>query len=131
RYVPRCFVFAIAPLSTRGATQPPSLVTTTLPSFSISTSSQVFNNAKSDSEIATNGIGFAYISSATTDARAKKKSVAVVMMPAGAVPARIDSSNTAVVVDDPRVNGMARILPFAISPESGCRRSMISPVFQS
>jgi hypothetical protein len=41
------------------------------------------------------------------------------------------SSSTAVVVDEPRVNGMARILPLAIEPESGCRRSMISPVFQS
>jgi hypothetical protein len=55
----------------------------------------------------------------------------VVMMAAGEVFARIDSSSTAVVVDEPRVNGMARIFPAAIDPDNGCRRSMISPVFQS
>ena len=64
--------------------------------------SPVCNCAKSDSEIATSGIGAAYISSATTEARAKKKSGEVVTIAAGAVFARIDSSSTAVVVDDPR-----------------------------
>ena len=64
-------------------------------------------------------------------ASAKKKSVAVVMMAAGAVFARSASSKTEVVVDDPRVKGIARILSLAISPDNECLRSMISPVFQS
>ena len=74
---------------------------------------------------------FAYDNNITMDASAKKKSVEVVMMALGAVPARIASSKTAVVVDEPRVNGMASTVPFAFDPESGCLRSVISPLFQS
>ncbi|MFN8403282.1 MAG: hypothetical protein U0V48_06975 [Anaerolineales bacterium] len=37
-------------------------------------------------------------------------------------------AHAAVVVDDPRVNGWQEFT-FAISPESGCLRSMISPAF--
>ena len=38
---------------------------------------------------------------------------------------------TAVVVEEPRVNGTTSTLPLAFSPESGCLRSVISPLFQS
>ena len=48
-----------------------------------------------------------------------------------AVPALIASSNTAVVVEDPREKGKANILPAAICPERGCRRSISSPVLKS
>ncbi len=59
------------------------------------------------------GIDTPNISLATTEARAKKESTPVVRMAAGAVPARIASSNTAVVVEEPRVNGTARMHPMA------------------
>lgn len=39
-------------------------------------------------------------------------------MAAGAVPARMASSRTAVVVEEPRVKGTARILSLALQPES-------------
>ena len=38
---------------------------------------------------------------------------------AGAVPARTASSNTAVVVDEPLLNGTARMRPPALTPASG------------
>ena len=50
------------------------------------------------------------------------------MIALGAVPARIASRRTAVVVLDPRVKGKARILPAAVSPARGWRKSMIFPV---
>ena len=49
--------------------------------------------------------------STTIDASAKKVSRPVVTMAAGAVPARIASSSTAVVVDEPRENGTTRTRP--------------------
>ena len=69
-----------------------------------------------------------YITSATTDARAKKESIPVVMMAAGAAPVRTASSRTAVVVDEPRLNGTQSTHPAAIWPDSGWRLSVISPV---
>jgi hypothetical protein len=74
------------------------------------------------------GIVFAYITLATTDAKEKNESTPVVRMAAGAVSARIASNNTAVVVEEPRVNGTARMHPLAIWPDRGWRRSIISPV---
>ena len=65
------------------------------------------------------GIQWAYICLATIEARAKKESTPVVRIAAGAVPARAASSSTAVVVDEPRVKGTARMRPAAIEPESG------------
>jgi hypothetical protein len=109
----------------------PLLCTISLPSFPTCISSFVQSLAKSSSPSATSGSETLYSSSATTQASAKKKSVSVVMIAAGAVPARIASSSTAVVVEEPRVNGMTRILSLAMLPDSVWRRSMISPVFQS
>ena len=77
------------------------------------------------------GTYLAYISIATIEARAKKESGPVVKIARVAVPARMASSNTAVVVEDPRVWGIAKIFPHAFVPESSCLRSMISPVCQS
>ena len=59
-----------------------------------------------------------YITSATIDASAKKESTPVVRIAAGAVPARTASSSTAVVVDDPLLNGTARMRPAARTPAS-------------
>ena len=53
----------------------------------------------------------AYNSSATTDASAKKKSVAVVRIAAGAVFSRMASSNTAVVVDEVKKPVKALVAP--------------------
>ena len=72
-----------------------------------------------------------YITSATIDASAKNESAPVVRIAAGAVPARTASSSTAVVVDDPLLNGTARIRPAARTPASGWCLSMISPVWKS
>ena len=55
----------------------------------------------------------------TTEARAKKVSTPVVMIAAGAVPALTASSNTAVVVLEPRVKGRQRMRPVARWPDSG------------
>ena len=55
------------------------------------------------------------------EASAKKESVQVVRMAAGAFPARTASSNTAVVVLEPTVFGIARMQPRAMRPESGWR----------
>lgn len=78
--------------------------------------------------MATIGMGELYISSATMEARAKNVSTLVVTIAAGAVPALIASSRTAVVVEEPRVKGTTRILPAATAPDNGCRRSVISPL---
>ena len=59
------------------------------------------------------GIGDWYSSSAIIDANAKKASGVLVKMAAGAVFARRDSNNTAVVVDEPREKGTARMQPAA------------------
>ena len=61
-------------------------------------------------------------------AQAKNESTLVVIMAAGAVFTRTASKRTAVVVEDPRENGTARIRPAAFSPDKGWRRSVISPV---
>ena len=74
------------------------------------------------------GTGRPYISSATIDASARNVSAPAVRIAAGAAPARTASRNTAVVVLEPLVNGIASTWPAAFWPESGCRRSMISPV---
>src|SRR5688572_13854418 len=94
------------------------LYTITAPERVICTISLVTNREKSSSDRETRGRGDVYSSSATTEASAKKKSVSVVMIAAGAVFAWIASSRTAVVVEEPRVNGMARILSRATAPES-------------
>ena len=52
-------------------------------------------------------------------------STPVVRMAAGAVLARMASSRTAVVVEEPRVKGRQRMRPAAIWPAKGWRRSMI------
>ena len=77
------------------------------------------------------GNGLPYITSATIDASAKKASVPVVTIAAGAVPARTASSSTAVVVEEPLLNGTARMRPAARTPASGWCLSMISPVWKS
>ena len=74
------------------------------------------------------GIGWPYISSATTEARAKKVSTPVVRIAAGAVPALTASSSTAVVVLEPRVKGRHSTRLAATWPDNGWRRSMTSPV---
>jgi hypothetical protein len=74
------------------------------------------------------GIESEYISIATIDARAKNGSVLVVIIAFGAVPARIASRRTAVLVEEPRVKGSARMHSLAFFPDKGCRRSVISPV---
>ncbi len=48
--------------------------------------------------------------------------------PGGVTSTRTASRSTMVVVDEPRVKGSASTHPEAIRPDSGCRRSMISPV---
>ena len=98
------------------------------PSSATASRSPVRSWAKSWAERAISGTGWPYMASATMEARAKNVSTPVVMMAAGAVPALIASSSTAVVVEDPRVNGKHNTHPAAICPDSGCRRSMISPV---
>jgi len=74
------------------------------------------------------GIVISYSSLATIAPNTKNLSTPVVINAAGEVPPRTDSRNTAVVVLEPRVYGIARILFEAFFPESECRRSMISPV---
>ena len=59
------------------------------------------------------GMDLAYISSATMEAKAKKESILVVMIAAGAVPLLIASNSTAVVVEEPRVKGTTKIRPVA------------------
>ncbi len=49
-------------------------------------------------------------------------------MAAGAVPARIHSSRTALEVLEPLPLGKANTFPVTLSPDFSCRRSMISPV---
>ncbi len=68
---------------------------------------------------ATIGMGRLYISAATMEARARNASMLVVRIAAGAVPARTASNKTAVVVLEPTVFGIAKILPRAIWPERG------------
>ena len=75
--------------------------------------------AKSGGSSAITGNDLPYITPATIDASAKNASAPVVMIAAGAVPARTASSSTAVVVDDPLLNGTARMRPAARTPASG------------
>ena len=89
------------------------------PRRSIVTRIPVRSIAKSSGSRAITGNDFAYITSATIDASAKNESTPVVMIAAGAVPARTASSSTAVVVDDPLLKGTARIRPAARTPASG------------
>ena len=90
-----------------------------MPSRAIEMCSPVRSDAKSSADSATTGNDLPYITSATIDARAKNESTPVVRIAAGAVPARTASSRTAVVVDDPLLNGTARIRPAALTPRSG------------
>ena len=71
----------------------------------------VRSDAKSAGSSAITGNDLPYITSATIDASAKNASTPVVRIAAGAVPARTASSSTAVVVDDPLLNGTARMPP--------------------
>ena len=63
--------------------------------------------------------------------KSKKRVRPVVTIAAGAVCARTASRRTAVVVEDPLLNGTARIRPAARTPTSGWWRSMIVPLWKS
>src|SRR5262245_60426598 len=103
----------------------------TAPDRSTTTCCPETSHAKSAGSSATTGNDFPYITSATIDASAKNESTPVVSIAAGAVPARTASSNTAVVVDEPLLNGTARMVPAAWTPTSGWCASMIVPVLKS
>src|SRR5438093_672215 len=93
--------------------------TDTRPSRSTTRCAPVTSDAKSAGSSAITGNDFPYITPATIDASAKNASTPVVRMATGAVPARTASSSTAVVVDDPFVNGTASTRPAAQTPASG------------